>query len=69
MSALWSQESKGNKGLFLTSPMLAGQGQWQQEQEHKEGNRDPPGEQKGGARQGVEADPSLEEEGGEWQRP
>ena len=50
-------------------PMLAGQGQWQQEQEHKEGNRDPPGEQKGGARQGVEADPSLEEEGGEWQRP
>ena len=49
--------------------MLAGQGQWQQEQEHKEGNRDPPGEQKGGARQGVEADPSLEEEGGEWQRP
>lgn len=49
MSALWSQESQGNQGLFLPSPVLAGQGQWQQEQEHKEGDR-----------QGAEDDTHLE---------
>lgn len=65
----WNQESWGNQGLLLL-PMLAGQGQWWQEQEHKEGDREKRKQgTEGGSRQGAEADPSLEKEGWGVARP
>ena len=56
-----SQESQGDMGCYSSLPALARQGQWQQEQEHKD--RDAPQEQKSGTRQCSEADCLLEEGG------
>lgn len=66
----WSQESWGSQGLLLLLPMLAGQGQRWQEQEHKEGDREKRKQgTEGGSRQGAEADPPLEKEGWGVARP
>ena len=45
MDSKWIQESQGSQGLLLSPPVLVGQGQQWQEQEHKEGDREPPQEQ------------------------
>lgn len=67
MDSTWSQESQGSQMLLLPLLMLTGQGQ--RGQEHKEGDKDPPQEKKGGARQGDEADRPLKEEGWGAVRP
>ena len=41
MDSKWSQEGQGSQGLLLPLPVLAGQGQQWQKQEHKEGDTDP----------------------------
>ena len=69
MDSKWIQDSQGSQGLLLSPPVLVGQGQQWQEQEHKEGHGDPSWEQKLIARQGVEADPPLEEDGWGTTRP